>query len=182
MNYSISFSTDKLSIVVPRRFSPFLFAFIPLWVAGWITLTVKGSRNGQPESAIGLCIFGFVTVVFTYAWLWNLGGKEELNFTMSSLTYRRVLFGISRTREFWMDRIAEPHFVESKAGGKSHTPSGLGFYYSGKEVRVGDHLTQRDAKEIVGALIRRFPELPKCWGRYAEGLPELNEDMTLNLK
>jgi hypothetical protein len=117
-----------------------------------------------------------------YSWLWNLGGKEEFDFTKSTLTHRRILFGISRTREFWMDRIAEPHFVESRSRGKSRTPSGLGFYYGGKEIRLGDHLTQRDAKEIVAALIRQFPELAKCWAQYAEGLPELDEDMTLNLK
>jgi hypothetical protein len=182
MSYSVSSSTNKFSIIVPRRFSPFLFAFIPLWIVLWIAFALKAYRSGQGQPRIALLFFGAVSVLFFYSWLWNLGGREELHFTGSTLRYRRVLFGISTTREFSMVRIAEPHFVQSRSAGKSRIPSGIGFSYGGKEVRLGDHLTQREAKEIVAALVKHLPQLSKCWGHYVEGLPELNEDMTLNLK
>jgi hypothetical protein len=118
----------------------------------------------------------------TYAWLWNIDGKEELEFTASALTYRRTLFGMSRSRVFRMNGIDNPHFENSHGGGKSRTPSGIGFSYEGKEVRLGDHLTQRNAKEIVATVLRQLPELRRYWGSYVEGLPELDEDMTLNLR
>jgi hypothetical protein len=81
-----------------------------------------------------------------------------------------------------MNRIDNPHFENSQSRGKSRIPSGIGFSYEGKQLRIGDHLTQRDAKEIVAAAIRQLPELGKCWGSYTEGLRELNEDMSLNLR
>jgi hypothetical protein len=58
----------------------------------------------------------------------------------------------------------------------------FGFSYEGKEIRVGDHLTCRDAKEIIVAVLLQLPELARYWGRYDEGFLELDEDMSLNLK
>ncbi len=81
-----------------------------------------------------------------------------------------------------MSTIDNPHFENSHSRGKSRTPSGIGFSYEGKELRFGDHLTQRDAKEMIAAVLRELPELRQYWGNYVEGLPELDEDMTLNLK
>lgn len=81
-----------------------------------------------------------------------------------------------------MAKIAEPHFVQSTSAGRSRIPRAIGFSYGGKEIRLGDDITQREAKETVATLVKQFPELAKCWGHYVEGLPELHEDMTLNLK
>jgi hypothetical protein len=117
-----------------------------------------------------------------YVWLWNLGGREELEFTASALTYRRTLFGITRTRMFRMNLIHNPHFENSRSRGKSRIPSGIGFSYEGKQVKFGDHLSQRDAKEIVAKVLEQLPELRQYWGSYAEGSPELDEDLSLNLR
>jgi hypothetical protein len=182
MGYSLSSAPTKVSVVIARRRNlPFLF-FFPLWVAGWVTLALKGTRNGQPQSIFGEIFFGIVTLSIAYAWLWNLGGKEELEFTASALNYRRTLFGFSHSRLFSMKRIDNPHFENSQSRGKSRIPSGIGFSYEGKEIRVGDHLTCRDAKEIIGAVLRQLLELARYWGRYKEGFLELVEDMSLNLK
>jgi hypothetical protein len=182
MNYSLSCSPDKVSIVVPRRFSPFLFAFIPIWVTGWITFTLRGNRNGKTDSLIGLIGFGIVTVLFIYVWLWNLGGKEKLEFTVSGLTHKRILLGFSRSRVFRMKLIDNPHFENSRYRGKSRTPSGIGFSYKGKKFKMGDNLTQRGAKEIVAAVLLHLPEVRQYWGSFAEGFPESEEELTLNLK
>jgi len=181
MGYSLSSTPSKVSVVIARRLDlPFLL-FFPVWVVGWMTLALKGLRSGQRRSVVGILFFGLVTGFLAYAWLWNLCGKEELEFTACVLTWKRSLLGIARSRDFRMDRIANPHFENSRSRGKSRVPSGIGFSYEGKQIRIGDYLTQRDAKEIVAAVIRQLPELGQCWGRYTEGLRELNEDMSLNL-
>jgi hypothetical protein len=81
-----------------------------------------------------------------------------------------------------MNRIDNPHFENSHSRGRSRTPSGIGFSYESKEIRLGDHLACRDAKEIVAAVLRQLPEVRQYWGSYAEGLPELDEDMSLKLR
>jgi hypothetical protein len=182
MSYSFSFVANKVSVVIPRRFSLFLLIFLPFWAAAWITMALKATHVTQPESIAALALFSLVTVLMTYVWLWNIGGREELEFTASALTYRRTLFGIARTRVFRMNLIQNPHFENSRARGKSRVPSGIGFSYAGKQVKFGDHLTQRDANEIVANVLQQLPELTQYWGNYAEGLPELNEDLSLSLR
>jgi hypothetical protein len=181
MGYSLSSTPGKVSVVVARRLNiPFLL-FFPIWAAGWITLGLKGLLSGQSQSVVGIVVFGLITGHLAYAWLWNLCGKEELEFTACGLTWRRSVLGISRDRNFRMNRIDDPHFENSRSRGKSRIPNGIGFSYEGKQLRIGDHLTQRDAKEIVADVIRQLPELGQCWGSYREGLRELDEDMSLDL-
>ncbi len=182
MGYSLSSAPSKVSVVVERRFDLLLLLFFPLWVAVSAMLVLKGLRSGQSQSIFAIILFGLVTGLLAYVWLWNLGGKEELEFTSSALTWKRTLLGISRNRIFRMNRIDNPHFENSRSAGKSRIPSGIGFSYEGKRLRFGDHLTQREAKEIVAAVLRQLPELGQYWGSYTEGLPELDEDMSLNLK
>jgi hypothetical protein len=182
MSYSLSSAPSKVSVVIARRFDlPFLL-FFPLWVAVWTMLVLKGLRSGQPQSIFAIILFGIVTGLLAFRWLWNLGGKDELEFTAFAVTWKRTLLGISRNRIFRMNRIDNPHFENSQGRGKSRIPSGIGFSYEGKQLRFGDRLTQRDAKEIVAAVLRQLPELGQYWGSYTEGLPELDEDMSLNLK
>jgi hypothetical protein len=182
MGYSLSSAPTKVVVVIPRQFNFLLFALFPLWTAGWLTAVARRSLGVQPQSSLAIILLGLLTVPIAYAWLWNLGGKEELEFTASVLTHRRNLFGISRSRVFSMKEIGRPHFKNSQSRGKSRTPGGIGFSYEGKQLRFGDHLTHRDAKEIVAVVLRQLPALREYWGSYSEGLPELDEDMTLNLK
>lgn len=182
MAYFVSRSAGVLSIIVPRRFNALLFAFFPLWTAGWISFAVKGYRSGASQSAGALILFTVVTAFFLYEWLWNLVGREELNFTIAGLRHRRVLFGIARTRAFRMNQITEPHFVESVRRSKSRIPSGLGFRYRGDQIRIGDNLTQQEAREIVDLVTHQFPPLASVWSQYAEGLPEPDELLTLKLR
>lgn len=181
MAFFVSRSADKLSIIVPRRFDPFLFAFFPFWTTVWISSVIKGYRSGLTSFLVPI-LFGAVTILFLYAWLWNLGGREELDFTVTGLRHRRVLFGMSRTREFRMNWIAEPHFVSSVRRRKSRIPSGLGFSYGGEQIRVGDNLNRQEAREIVDLVSNQFPQLASVWNRYAEGLPEPDEFITLKLR
>jgi len=169
MRYSLSRAPNKLSVVIPRRFSLILFLSIPLWIAGWVSIALTKPR-GDPESILALTAFGLFTIFMVYHWLWNLSGKEELEFTTSELIYRRLLLGISRTRVFVMDRITDPRFVPPQQRGRSYTPSGLGFSYDGEQVRVCDQLTQEETNQIVTAAVQQLPELADRWGRYINGM------------
>jgi hypothetical protein len=182
MGYSLSSAPNKITVVIERRVNLPLLTLFPLWAAVWVILVLKGLRNGQPQSIFAILLFGLGTGLMAYAWLWNLGGKEEFEFTASALNWKRTLWGISHSRLFSLKRIDNPHFENSQSHGKSRTPSGIGFSYEGRQLRIGDDLTQRDAKEIVAAVLRQLPELGQYWGAYREGLPELDEDMSLNLK
>ncbi len=141
-------------------------------------MSPKASHSAQPQSIVGIVFFGIVALLFVYMWLWNLGGRKEIEFTINGLTYNRVLFGLPYSRVFRMNKISNPHFENSRRNGKSRTPSGIGFSYGGSEIRIGDHLTHRAAKEIVAAVLQEIPELRKSWGSYVEGLPEESEDLS----
>lgn len=182
MSYSISRALNRLSVIVPRRFSLFFCVFFPLWAGGWVTLAVV-NPGAKPESVLALLMFGFVTLVGAYYWLWNLNGREELEFTPLTLTSRRILFGISRSRTFQMDKIADLHFVGSRRKGMGgQTPSGLGFNYEGRAVRLCDHVTQAEATALVSEVIQQFPQGAERWRRYVEGVPDSDKPVTLDLK
>jgi hypothetical protein len=182
MSYSLSRTTDRLSVVVPPRFSRFLFFFFPLWVCGWVTLVIVDPA-GKPEPILVPAFFGLVTVVLAYQWLWNLAGREELEVTSRAVTSRRILFSIPRIRTFEMSRITDPHFVGYQSRGMSgHTPSGLGFSYDGKPIRLCDHVTQAEAKALVSEIIQQFPQHSERWSRYDEGFPDSDKDVALDLR
>ena len=181
MNYSISCSPKKVSVVVRGPFNFGLFVFVPIWVTIWVAMIPQAFHSSQPQAIVATVLFGIVSLLFVYAWLWNLGGREEIEFTINGLTYNRILFGLPYSQVFRMSKISNPHFENSRRNGKSRTPSGIGFFYDGSEVRIADHLTQRAAKDIVAAVLHEIPEVTKCWGNFVEGFPEESEDLSLRL-
>jgi hypothetical protein len=181
MNYSISCSPKKVSVVVRGRFNVLLFLFVPVWVAMLLSIIPRTLHSAQPQSVVPIVAFGIVALAFVYLWLWNLAGREEIEFTINCLTNKRVLLGLSYSRVFRMSKIENPHFENSRRNGRYRTPSGIGFSYGGSDVRIGDHLTQRAAKEIVSAVLQEMPEVSKCWENFVEGFPEESEDLSLRL-
>jgi hypothetical protein len=175
VNASFARGPKSLTVIVPRRFSLFWLLFIPLWFAGWITMAVT-NPSGKPESILATAAFGVFTVLMVYEWLWNLNGKDELKFTTSELIHRQILFGLSRTRVYMMGRITDPHFVPLRTRGMTHTPSGLGFSYDGRQVRVCNQLRQKEANEIVAAMIQQIPELNERWGSYVGGILDYDSE------
>jgi hypothetical protein len=182
MRYSVSRTPGSLSFVIPSWSDRFFFWFFPLWV---VLLVALASRNfpKNSESYFAVSAFAVVALLMFYKWLWNLSGLEELRFNAGTFTYRRVLFGISRSRIFAMSEISTFRFVGLRRRGMGGgTPSGLSFLYRGKEVRVGDHLTQAEAKEIASAIFREFPQYSSAWGPYDEGFPDSDKPVELNLR
>jgi hypothetical protein len=182
MRYSISQTPNRLLIVIPRRFSLFLCLFVPFWTILWISLVVENPA-GKPIPVYGIAFFAAVTVLFAYRWLWNVGGREVVEITPLELTHRQALFGISRANSYKLERITSPRFVNSRSRGLGgRTPSGIVFSYDGKRIRLGDDLTQAEAKSLVAEIIRAFPQHAERWNTYDAGMPELGESMTLDLE
>jgi hypothetical protein len=183
MRYSISRTANTLSVIVPRRFSLLLCLFIPLWFGAWVTLAVLNPA-GKPQSVFLLLFFGLLSIAFAYRWLWNLAGREELEFTTSTLTSRPVLLGLSRTKVFQMDNIAARHLVTSSGRGpmSGRTPGGLAFSYEGKKFRLCDHVTQAEATALVSEVLQQFPRYAECWSRYDQGTPDCESDVPLSVK
>jgi hypothetical protein len=166
MGYSISSSSNVVSVVVsPRR--DFVFVvLIPLWLGGWIA---SASRGTHPVNT--MIIVSGVSVILTWTWLWTLAGKERIEFTASGLTQKRVILGITLKRhEFSADKIEEPHFGRGRGRGRSRVPSGIWFTYEGKKIRVGDDLRCQEAKNIIETVVRQLPQLERCWGSYSDGV------------
>jgi hypothetical protein len=182
--YSIESEPGKLSFTIPRVFDLYYFLFVPLFTAFAIYVLVHESHVSSAVILIRICI-GIVFVRMYLQWLWNLGGKEELQFTESELRHRRILFGLVRTKVYKMAVIKDPSFVAQKRGsamGGGGHPSGIGFAYNGKNIRTCDNITQPEAKEIVHAVLRQIPELAPIWASYTEGVPEATHFVTLILR
>jgi hypothetical protein len=162
MGYRFHRVPGKLSVTIRRRFSLFRFMFIPLWVVIWIALAVtKPSRKS--ESILVFAAFALFSVFLIYQWLWNLVGREELEFTSTKLTHRRILLGTKRIRVFEMDRIASPHFVDERQSGRAIIPSGIGFFYDDRPIKVCEGLTRKEAQDLIVAAIEQVPTLNPKW-------------------
>jgi hypothetical protein len=182
MRYSVSRSLGSLSFSIPSRFDQFLAWFFPFWLALFAVI-VQSHPPNDSESYFTAVMFAFATVLMCHRWLWNLCGKEELDFNANTFTHRRILFGFSRTRVFEMNEISTLHFVGSRSRAmRGRTPSGLGFLYRGDQVKVGDDLTQAEARGIASDIIQEFPQYARVWGRYDERLPDSDKPVELNLR
>jgi hypothetical protein len=181
MRYSVSRAPGSLLFVIPSWFDRFYSWFFPLWLLALVAIASRNPPNNS-ESYFATSVFAAIALLMLYKWLWNLSGIEELDFNANTFTHRRALFGISRSRIFAMSEISGLRFVGMRRRGKSSTPSGLGFLYRGKEVKVGDHLTQAEAKEIASTIIQAFPQYSVAWGPYDEGFPDSDKPVELNLR
>ena len=169
-------------VITPPRFSIYLRVFIVFWTAGWIRgVWLQSPRDWN--SWLAVIGFAVVTILFAYSWIWNARGREELDFSATALTYRRLLFGFSRVRHFQMSKITNSRFVPSRRRGiGSATPSGLGFSYENKIFRIGDHLGWEEATAIAAILEDAFPEHATTWRNYDEGIPDSDGPVVLNLR
>jgi hypothetical protein len=110
-------------------------------------------------------------------------GREELGFASDVLIYRRLLFGLSRVQRFQMSKISNPRFVLSRNRGmRGSTPSGLGFSYENKSLRIGDHVTWAESKAIASAVKEAIPEQATTWRNYDEGIPDSERPVAFNLR
>ena len=166
--YSMQSDPDCLVFVIPSRFKLVVFILVP-GVAIVFLLALFHPSASQPLDVYTRIEFGAFVLAGTVLWLWTMFGKEELQFTPTQLTRRRSLLGISRTDAFQIAEIRLPHFVVEHPGRKGR-PSGIGFQYRGKTLRIATGVRQLEAKEIVETVVAKFPEMKPTWGHYIEGV------------
>jgi hypothetical protein len=168
-------------VITPPRWSIHLRVFLVFWTAAWITLAWR-----QPVRdwnwRFGIAAFAAGTIFFGLLWIWNTKGREELDFASDSLTHRRLLFRLSRVDHFKMSMITNPRFVASRQRARGGTPSGLGFSYGIKIVRIGDEISWSESKAIAFAVAEAFPEHATVWRTYEEGVPDSRREVDLNLR
>jgi hypothetical protein len=166
--YSMRSEPGKLTLVVPA-FDKSRFVIISLIVLFFLFIYVRSPR---PLETFARILFPIILVLSGSAWLWNLFGKEELEFTASQLTRHRVIFWRSITDVYQQADIQGPHFVVRVPGRRGRSSS-ISFTCEGKTENVCSGITQSEAKQIVGAVLDQFPELTPIWGRYVEGVFDL---------
>lgn len=165
--FEIRSEPEKVVVVFRRSTWVFFAAFI--WMIQALS-TFLVNHSHISDKFLSLLMLELLLIMF-FLWLLDLGNKEVLEFTPDVLSHRSGLFGISRTTEHHMREIQSPHFAPSKSGFLG-TPSGLAFLHDGGEVRLCKTIKQQEAKEIVAAVLEKFPKLKFVWGGYVEGEPE----------
>jgi hypothetical protein len=174
-SYTVRSEPGKLVFRV-HRFSIFFFLVFPALVCFFAYASKGSSQRPSILLEIFLALFFLVGL---YRWLWNLAGVEELEFTPVDLTHRRILLGMTRSSVYRESDIQAPRFVQQT--GRSRF-SAIGFDYQGRHKYVWWLSPQPEAKEVVDAVLRHFPELAPIWGRYDDGAPETKDYVRLNLK
>jgi hypothetical protein len=168
-------------VITPPRWSIYLRAFLVFWTAGWMTLAwLHPPRDWNARFAVAG--FAIVTILFAYQWVWNLRGREVLEFASDSLTHRRLLFGFSRVENFQMSKITDPRFVGSRRRAMGGTPSGLGFSYENKSIRIGNHISWSESKAIAFAVAEALPEHATVWRNYHDGVPDSDRAAEFDLR
>jgi len=162
-----------------HSFSTFLFFFIPAFCGFWVYAGLHQKQQPGLFFEAWSAVFGAFLVC---VWVWNLTGREELEFTPRELRYRRVWFGrFARTKVYEAHRMSAPHFLV-RPWRHHRIRTAIGFTYTGKEIRVCDGIRQPEAKAVADAVLRQFPELAPIWGRYAAGVPIRSGYTVLDLK
>jgi hypothetical protein len=152
------------------------------WTAAWINFAwLHPPRDWNARFAVAG--FATATILIAYQWVWNVKGREVLDFASDSLTRRRLLFGFSRAEHFPMSKVTNPRFVGSRRRAMSgSTPSGLGFSYENKSFRIGDHVNWTESKAIAFAVEKAFPEDATVWRNYDEGVPDSDRNVEFHLR
>jgi hypothetical protein len=182
--YTVEDTFAALRITIPARRSWAIILLSGLWLMGWAAAEIFvgimliriliALLAGKPEVAgdAGGSIGGvFMTVWFTLwtvgggavsaQWAWNVAGKETVFIDGESLTIKKSVFGIGRSRRYstaYVDRLrasGDRDVSQGPWGG------GLAFDHVGRAVNFGAGLSQTDATELAAQIGSRFPALAK---------------------
>ncbi len=170
----ISDERGSLRVVIPTKKNWFLILFMGFWLCMWavgeVMVPQLAFKKGLPPSALLFMIawLGGWTVgggFATYAWLWNLTGKEVILVNSQLLTTRREMGQFGRTKEFILTQIrdlraSQPIFnpADFSSGLQFWGLGGgtIAFDYGAKTYRFGSGLDEAEAKQIVNTIKNRF--------------------------
>jgi hypothetical protein len=129
----------------------------------WVTLVAVTGKAKLHLGLLGFIVSGVLIVSPLWSWIMNMTGKEVLEFTSTRITQRQGPFGLFWKITMKMEKIREPRFVEPRPG-RAGLPTGLQFFYQRVSFQVLDGISEAQAKEIIAAVARQFPELAPVWG------------------
>lgn len=156
---AILFESGKLTVAVFRKFNVASFFIFPILAAGCVLFALDAEKHSF-ALRVGAAI---VAAFFCFEWVAHLTHREVLEITPTRLTHRAGPFGIAPKKTFEMAKIREPRFVEPRPG-RAGLPTGLQFFYERVSHQVLDGISEEQAKEIISAVARQFPELAPVWG------------------
>src|ERR1700676_2629832 len=106
--YSMRSESGKLLFIGPSASQPVFIFLLPVVAAIIFHRVVHVSQQLDKFHRFE---FTILITLATCLWLWMVAGKDELEFTPTELTHRRLLFGIGRTHIYHRGDIQGPHFV-----------------------------------------------------------------------
>ncbi|MDH7488784.1 MAG: hypothetical protein QHH80_04685 [Anaerolineae bacterium] len=179
--YTVEDTFAALQITIPAPRNWLLILFLGFWLGGWATgevivgalllrgiLAMLSGQTPDTGEGAGMLFMAFWLTFWTlgggfalFTWLWNLAGKEIVTVDGESLTIRKAVLGIGRSRRYeaaYVDRLRV-----SEDSGRSQGPwsGGLAFDYGGATVRFGAGLTPSDAHDVLARIADRFPSLTR---------------------
>jgi hypothetical protein len=174
----ISQTIDGLEAAIPSRRNVFQWLFLTAWLLGWgvgevlAAREVFSGRRGLADdlfTAAWLAAWTLGGVFAIYAWLWMVGGREVIRLRPTSLSVKREVFGMGRSREYDLNYVknlrvaAEPTYTWDWIGamrfwGLAGGP--VAFDYGARTYRFGNGVDEAEGHQIVEALraVHRFRE------------------------
>jgi len=167
-----------LAIRIPSRRNIFLFAFLSLWLCGWLAGEIAApyafftAAHKEPGGA-AFMLFWFcgwtVGGAFAlYAWLWQLKGCQIITVSPDALSIRHELFGHGRTKHYDVSQIRhlriapltyDPADYRSATAFWGFGGGAIAFDYGFRTFRFGAGVDEAEARIILETIVQRLPRL-----------------------
>ncbi|MEW6778004.1 MAG: hypothetical protein AB1405_17030, partial [Bdellovibrionota bacterium] len=130
---------------------------------------LKTQCKGDPTGLLIFLLFwGIAVIAALYFLAWNIWGREEIEITPHSVKLLRIIGNWARAKEYNVKHVKEfrashwsTHFFNQEYSmalwGFGGGP--LSFDYGAKTIRFGASIEEAEARVIVEAIRKRFPEL-----------------------
>ncbi len=170
-----------IEILIPARRRPYLAIVLGFWLmaraAGAVMAPLAFFRQhdwGGP----GVFVVAWLGIWLTagafiiYLWLWTVLGKEVIRLDGRTLSVKRDVLGLGRTREFDWAHVADLRVWPEEGGPwyyASHwgyrpvlpEPGRILFDYGARTYRFGDGVDAPEARELINRMTARFPLLSR---------------------
>lgn len=175
---TITGGPEGLEIIIPARRHLLVLLFLGVWLVGWLMgelTAIAQMFSGRPGGPEGFLLIWLVFWTLGggfagYVWLWMLAGKERILMGTSTLSMKRDVLGLGRTRTYGLYKIRSLRVAAQPTGPGDAAAalrlSGLAggliaFDYEGKTIRFGAAIDEPEAQAIVERMKQRyvFPEI-----------------------
>jgi hypothetical protein len=163
---------EGLEISIPAKRNVFVMLFLAAWLVGWGFGEVFAARellvggDDTPDLFLSAWLVGWTLGGGSalYVCLWMFRGREVLVLSPHTLTTRREVFGLGRSKEYDLHHIRNLRVAPVSwnpydwTGGMSFWGVGGGpiaFDYGSSTVRLAGNLEEAEAREIVNELRAR---------------------------